>query len=126
MLSKVMTTKVLEQVLNLLASVEAKYKIVLPDGAEYGELLIAPPAPPPPVRKKKVFVNPPGTLLKFYKSYLEGMQVGNVATVPVHDSFKASAMQSAMTAYACNNWGAGSAMSHYDKEKNTIELMRVK
>ena len=105
----------------LLNAGKAQYKIIAEDGTEYGELKLAPPEPPEKTMKRnRVFRN--GELKTHYSPYLEKLNPGDLAQIPVGD-FPPESLRSAITAAACNRWGKGAAMSCI--RDGSVELLRL-
>lgn len=112
--------RALEMALNALKGLDARFRIELPSGEVYGELALAPPEPE---RKRKPASWPLGSMTKHFRPHLESMVPGETKTIPCdHFGFR---MQNAVTGWASKYWGAGSYVSKYDKENNTISIMRM-
>jgi hypothetical protein len=111
----------LSKALAMLQGAGAKYIVVLPTGEEHhhGDLKLAPQE----TARKRVVILPMGTYKKVYEPILKSLQVGNTAFIPCPEGMTLHALQSAATAWCCNQWGKGSAMSHCTGEG--VEIMRI-
>lgn len=112
-------TKATQQALRLLNALGAKYKIILPDATEYGELIVAKEEPKKMRRKLRY---PRGTFSSFLAPMFEHTKVGDVVQIPIGE-FKPEHLRSAATAYTNHLWGPGSATSSVTKQH--IEVMRL-
>lgn len=111
----------IKRALILLNAGKARYKIIMEDGTEYGDLKLAPPEPPEKTMKRnRVFRN--GELKTHYSPYLDALNPGDLAQIPVGD-FPPESLRSAITAAACNRWGKGAAMSCI--KDGSVELLRL-
>lgn len=110
-------TMALQRALQLLHSVGAKYKIVTPDGAEYGDLELA-------KDKKSKRLHPLGALRNYYSPFIKDMQPGDVVQVPIGE-YDMPRIQSGICAYAGSTWGNGSVVTRRDTLNNAIEVLRV-
>lgn len=102
------------------------YKMFLSDGRQFGELDIKPAEEvEAKSRRKRKF--PAHTFSKLYNPMLKNMKVGDVVEFPVAPIAGATLTdtQGYVTAWCSLNWGKGSYVSHADKSKNHVELMRV-
>jgi hypothetical protein len=109
-------TAALNRAVQLLVSLGAQYKIITADGAEYGELVAAAP--------KNGARYGYGVLRDHCRSFMETMNIGDVANVP-WDGFDVDSVQASVGGYAYDKWGAGSVMSTRGTGNSTIEVMRV-
>jgi len=102
----------------LLQASKAKFKVITEEGAEYDDLVIAPPVTV--VKRKRMFKT--GELQAHYKPYLDKLEPGDLASIPIL-SYPPESLRSAITAAACNRWGKGSAMSCI--RDGNVELLRL-
>lgn len=102
----------------LLQASKAKFKVIAEDGTEYGDLAIAPPVSG--IKRKRMFKS--GELQAHYKPYLDKLEPGDLASIPIL-SYPPESLRSAITAAACNRWGKGSAMSCV--REDNVELLRI-
>jgi hypothetical protein len=118
--AQAITLKAIEQAQTILHAVKAQFVIVLPDGTrfEHGELQVKEPA-------KRLHKNPHGLFSGHYKPYLENLEVGGIAQIPV-GSFVKNEFQSSLTAWMSANWGSKSYATQYDEKSNSIVVLRYK
>lgn len=110
-----------DRALTLLRAASAKYKIVLPDGTEYGTLEVAAPKP---ARKKRPTKFPFGEQRAYLARFLPGLMPGESVKVPV-DKYDIESLQSGISAYGVKMWGNGNAITARDKEGQYVEVLRV-
>mgnify|MGYP006302911423 CR=1 FL=1 len=109
--------------MRLLRSVKAEFKIIMPDGTEYGELVIASKDSDGELRsKKRMFRMPVGKMRDHYKPYIENLKSGDVAQIPF-DHFERHQLRQAVSAWACSNWGSGNVRTCITDEH--VEVLRV-
>ena len=112
--------------LNAASANGAQYRLFLADGRQFGALGITPAekVEAKPRRKRKF---PAHTFSKLYNPMLKNMKVGDVLEFPVApvDGATVADTQGYVTAWCALNWGKGTYVSHADKSKNHVELMRV-
>lgn len=111
-------TVALNRALQLLDSIGARYKVITPDGAEYGVLVAVEPKANRPLRY------PFGAVRNYYRPFIEPMIVGDVVEIPV-GVFDLTTIQNGAGALAAELWGQGAAITRMDREKNVIEVLRV-
>jgi hypothetical protein len=68
---------------------------------------------------------PFGTLVKYYRPLVENMKTGDVVELD-YSEFGAQELQSAVTAWCCHQWGAGSVTSCKNIETGKLEVLRLK
>lgn len=110
-------TKVFNEALRNLNALKAKYKIVLEDGSEYGDLVLAPPERP------KVKRSTPGTFSVFYRPYVEHLEVGDTVEVPGRGD--PEAMRSAMSGWLTAHYGQGNVKTKVEAGVDVVYVMRV-
>jgi hypothetical protein len=99
----------------------AQYKIILPDGQEFGALEVA---PPPKARKRVAGPYPYGTLQAYFKPMLAPLGAGDVVTIPCGE-FEPDRLRSAISAWGAVHWGKGNCNTYANKETHAIEVMRA-
>ena len=104
----------------LVANPSCKFVIVLPDGTKYtqGNLKIV-------EHSQRNLTHPFGTKSKYYKPYLENLQAGELIEIPFNQ-FDPASLRSGITAHCCENWGKESVTTAINREKNCIEILRLK
>lgn len=110
-----------DRALTLLRAASAKYKIILPDGTEYGTLEVKPKKPE---RKRRATKHPFGEQRAYLAKYLPGLLAGESVKVPV-DKYDIEALQSGISAYGVKTWGNGNAITARDKDGQYVEVLRV-
>lgn len=116
----------LEKLLNILNAVEAKYKIILPDGTTYGELEAHEPK-----KRKRRSANAPGNryargeTMAYYKPFMENMKAGDAVAVP-YDRFHAPTLAQNINAYSHYLWGAGNYSATRNDNNKTVDVLRYK
>lgn len=102
-----------------LNGVQAQYKIILPDGTEYGELEVE------PVKKKgHGYLYKRGETAVHYKPFLENIPVGGVAVIP-YDRFDPATLAANCYSYAWTLWGKGNSMGSRNDKTGMVEVMRL-
>lgn len=110
-------TRSISTAVKLLTVAGAQFKIITPDGTEYGELEVK------EIRRRKfTHTYPPGTLQALYSPYINDLQPGQVAQIPYGD-FPKEDLRSAVTAYCSYKWGNGSYRSCITDQH--VEILRV-
>ena len=112
----------LKRLINTLNGMQAQYKIILPDGTEFGDLRIAPPEEPKRKRSRSSF--PIGALQKYFQPILEGLKPGQSVEIPA-DKFPLESLRGAMTAWAGKTWGKNTFISHANKDKGVVEFLKM-
>jgi hypothetical protein len=110
----------LERALMTLKAMNAQFKVIMPDGQEFGDLEIA-----QKTEKRRVFKYPRGTMQNFVRGFLMDMAVGDLVEIKC-DDFELAEIQTAACNYALMNWGKGSIMTAQNQANNTIEAIRLK
>ena len=113
-----MSSILLERALMTLAALNAQFKVILPDGQEFGELEVRPQGRLP-------LKYPRGTLQAFVRAFMKDMQVGNYIEIPCNE-FLPQEIQTAACNFALKEWGKGTVTTAMNRENNLIEAMRVK
>ena len=115
----------LSKALALLRASGCKYKVLTPDGAEFGELKLAPPEPPVAPRKRRPSTHPHGALKNYYWPMVKHMKPGEVVCIPPAD-FDPVRLRSAITADLSAEWGKGTFITTVTKGDNAnVEILRV-
>ena len=108
----------LERALALLNAAKAKYKIILPDGTEYGELVVAKP------KAKRNMKHQRGELTTYFQPLIEGMQPGEVRTIPA-GKYGPVDLRASLSGWCAGRWGNGNSITSVDHRNNAVEVMRV-
>jgi hypothetical protein len=113
-----------EQAIKFLNASGAKYKVILEDGTEYGDLQVVPP-------KKKITRERSrteyGSLTPIYKDTIDKASVGDVIIFSFAEldakGIPRASLRSASLAYASKTWGNGTYTSYSTPEH--LEILRV-
>ena len=114
-------TKAVAKALQVLDAVGAKYKIILKDGTQKGDLQMTVPVPEEKARKR-TYTLAYGTYSQLIKPHLSPLEVGQVAQIPIKP-YNGQRLRSAASAVACHLWGAGSHISSITKAH--VEILRT-
>ena len=74
--------------------------------------------------KKRPLTHPFGTVKKYYLPFIENLQPGQSAIVPIGD-FKISEIQHGLTSTASHRWGNGTYMTSRNAKAKTVEIIRI-
>ena len=109
--------RALEQVLNTLKGLDARFWIRLPTGEEYGE------RPAEEERKRQASAWPAGAMSEYYQPLLAGLTPGEKVEVDCREF--GHRIQNSITGWASKTWGPGSYLTQYNRETNTLSIMRI-
>ena len=109
-------TIALNRAIQLLTSLGAQFKVIMPDGGEFGALEA--------VQPKKGTKYGYGVLREHVRPIMLDMKVGDVVELPIAH-MDAISVQAAAGSYAADAWGPGSIMSTQRKDRAAVEVMRV-
>lgn len=114
-------TKTIAKAVELLKASGAQFKVISPNGDEFGELEVA-------AEKKKTFRFAHGELANHYKPVLEHLKVGEVATFknPDPTKYDIEDFRSSACSWISKEWGIGAHTSTIDRTFDTLEILRVK
>ena len=111
--------------INYLSALKVDYKIIAPDGAEYGNLEVVPKNEKASRRARPRTKY--GTYSPLYKTAILNAKPGDVLSFSLKDiqggEGDMRSLRSAVTAYASAQWGNGSYVS--SSHDDTIEVLRV-
>jgi hypothetical protein len=108
----------IENLVAMLDKAGAQYKIILSDGTEFGALEVQTKK----VIKRSPSLLPRGTLVNHYLPYIESLEVGDVACIPLPKSMDAESMRSSLSSWIHNKWGASSGTTMVTKRNKQIEV----
>lgn len=111
-------TVALNRAIQLLNSLNAQFKIILPDGSEHGALMAAPPG------KNTIRRYPFGSVREHCRATMDTMKVGDVGFIPVGE-FDLETLQSGACALASQEWGNGNYITRADTENQGVQILRV-
>lgn len=113
--------KAIEQFEQVLVKAGAKYKIILDDGTQYGDLEVAEKK----VIKRRSSLLPMGTISNYFKPYVQNLSVGEVVAVPI-STFDPETLRGSLASWAVTNWGKGTTTTMVNHKTNQIEVLRLK
>lgn len=115
-------TKTIAKAVELLKASGAKFKVISPNGEEFGELEVQ------PLKAKKTFRFGHGELANHYKPLLEHLKVGEVATFknPDPTKYDIEDFRSSACSWISKHWGLDAHTSTIDRDFDTLEILRVK
>lgn len=111
-----------ERAVAFLNAAKVDYKVILPDGTEYGDLEVV-------VHKKRTRTQrvAHGTMTALYKDKVRDAEIGDVIQVAIKDieavGAKTESLRSAATAYASMTWGNGTYASVITDTH--VEILRI-
>jgi hypothetical protein len=116
-------TKTIARAIEMLTASGAKFKVISPNGDEFGELEVTKPTE----RKKKVFKHKHGALRDIYLPHMQALQPNEVATITVREAgVTLEDVRGSACAWATKHWGSGAYTSGIDKTFNNVEILRIK
>lgn len=107
--------------LQLLAAAGCKYKVICPDGEEFGELEVLQPKQRQRKRNPDL---PYGTLSTHVRAYLEKLPPNEVVVIPV-GTFDPESLRSTATAWMTTHWGKGAYMTSVSEDRARLEVLRI-
>ena len=115
--------KAVHEAVNKLRVTNCAFKIMLPDGeiVEHGMDRLEPKKA---ITRNRTYKH--GELKERYYPYISHLQVGEVAEIPYDEHIPAAALQSSVTACLSLMWGNGSYTSSTNKEKQVLEILRLR
>jgi len=114
--------KELTRSIKFIEGIGCKFKIIDPDGNEYGELEVVTPK-----QRKRRAPNrfPYGELREFYGSQIDlKAAVGSVQIVKIGD-YEAEDIRSGVCSYLSTVWGRKTYTTCHGKDGKTIEVLRI-
>lgn len=114
-------TKTIAKAVELLKASGAKFKVISPNGEEFGELEVV-------AAKQKTFRFAHGELCNIYRAQLEGLSVGEIATIKNPDTTKYDLedIRSSACSWISKHWGTDAHTSTIDRTFDAIEILRIK
>lgn len=110
-------TLALMKAINTLEALQVQYKIITPDGREYGKLVVA-------TTPKRRFSYPLGEVSNYYKSFLKDFKVGEVREIPF-GKYPPENLRGSASGYFTNTYGKGAVITSINREKAVVECLRV-
>lgn len=113
----------IQRTANMMDKNGIQYKIIMPDGTEYGSLVTAPQGltngGKPRQRKGAIYGH--GVLADHIAPYMDNLQSGEVAVIPLN-GYDVTSVASAVSGRAHNKWGNGTYTTH--RTPTAVEIMR--
>lgn len=109
------------RLISVLSSIKAEYKIILPDGTEYGTLEVSKKGADKPA---KVRLYPHGDRSNYMNAILGGMSPGDVISIPT-DVYPIEILAQAAATQAHRLWGKGNSICRRSSDKTSVEVMRT-
>jgi hypothetical protein len=111
----------------LLNAVRAQYIIVLPTGEQIiqGDLKLHVPDEKPAKRTKRASRHPHGFLNQHILPFLQPLNVGDVAVVPVPKGASMDEIQGSGASIASKLWGKGNYKTMRNDKTNNLEVLRM-
>ena len=110
--------RALEQALTILKGLDARFWVELPTGEVYGER-----SQGERERKRRTSTWPKGSMVGYYRPLLEGLTPGGKVKIDCREF--GHTLQNSITGWASKAWGAGTYLTQYDRETNTLHIMRT-
>lgn len=111
------------KLINVLDGAKASYKIILPDGTEYGTLETKPVKKTKP-KGTRASPYPRGELAGYIQPFLAGMAAGDVVVIP-YDKYPGPLLAARCHSAAFDSWGKGNVMGSRNDKTKTVEIMRL-
>ena len=111
------------KLIKALDGAEASYKIILPDGTEYGTLETKPVKVKKP-KGTRASPYPRGELKAYVEPFLADIAVGGVAVIP-YDKYPGPLLAARCYSAGFDAWGKGNCMGTRNDKTQTVEVMRL-
>lgn len=109
----------IKKLINVLEGIDAQYKIILPDGTQFGALEVTKKA-----ERKRKPLYPYGSVRRQFKDIIDNLDVGKAAIIDAA-GFDIARMASNITAYTNVKWGAGSIATKSLRSLSKIQVVRL-
>jgi hypothetical protein len=110
----------IEKLVNVLISVKAEFKIILPDGSEYGELMVQTKRKAKD-NKHRGYIYKRGETKSYYEPLIRDLAVGAAVLIP-YDRFDPTILSSNIGSYAGDVFGVG----NYSVSKGTAGVSLIR
>ena len=118
--------KKLKQAIDMLELLGLEFKVIRPDGFEYGKLEVKPPEPPKPEPKiTKLPKYPRGEVRSFFLPFLEELKAGDAKVIDCK-SYDARVISRDISSYCINTFGRQSMSCHTDRDQNKVQILALK
>ena len=115
--------KKLKQAIDMLELLGLQFKVIRPDGFEYGELEVKPPKPDPKITKLPQY--PRGKTRTFFLPIVKGMKAGQTCVLDCQ-SYDCRVIARDVGAYTANHFGAGSVSCLTNRDRNIVQIFALK
>jgi hypothetical protein len=115
--------KKLKEAIAILSLVGAKYKVITPDGAEYGDLEVK--VLRPETTKNGLPRYKFGETRNFFRDDISTMKAGDVKVIDCKN-YDCRVIARDISSYGCQNFGTKSVSTLADREANTVEVFALK
>ena len=114
--------QIIEQTINkaikMLEACSCEFAIIDPDGNQHGDLEIV------YGKKRAPSAFPHGELKAYVKDHIDGMNPGDVVSIPI-GKYGFDSVQSSVSATACAMFGNGACTTTRVRENDTVQILRV-
>ena len=114
----------LNRAITTITALNAQFKIILPDGQEFGELVVVPPK----IGRRAPSKFPAGELTEHFRHTLESLEPGQAAMIPF-GKYEAdddlNRLRSCLSGWCCTHWGSGSAITSTNRDLKVVEVLRL-
>ena len=110
--------KELQRAIKFIEAIGCKYKIIAPDGAEFGELELKPPK----AKREHAY----GEMTSFARSNLDlRAEIGSVQQIFVPAKYKPANIQATACHILTKAWGKDNYATSLDSNTASIEILRI-
>jgi hypothetical protein len=115
--------KKLRQAIDILSLLGTDFKVITPDGVEYGDLEVK--AKKPTTSVKGLPRYPRGEVRKFFLPLLTGMKAGDAKVIDCK-SYDARVISRDISSYSINTFGLGAVSCLTERETNSVQIFALK
>lgn len=115
--------KKLKQAIDMLELLGLEFKVIRPDGFEYGKLEVKPPKPASKITKLPQY--PRGEVRSFFLPIIKGMTAGQVVIIDCKD-YDARVIARDVSSYCINEFGTGSVSCLTNRDMNIVQVFALK
>ena len=115
--------KKLKQAIDMLELLGLEFKVIRPDGFEYGKLEVKPPKPAPKITKLPQY--PRGEVRSFFLPFLANMNAGDAKVIDCK-AYDARVISRDISSYSVNHFGHGAISCHTDRDQNIVQVFALK
>ena len=120
-------TKTAKDAARLLDAIRAQYIIVLPTGEQIikGDLKLHVPEAEPAKKRRQPSRHPYGFLNEHIRPFIQGLDVGDVAVVPVPNGADMDEVQGSAASLSAKLWGNGNYKTMRNPKTGCLEILRL-